>query len=415
MNNIITDTSYTNKDFQSIYPELLDLATKLSNKWDPSLSNESDPGVVLLKLNALIADKNNYNIDKNVLECFPQSVTQYGNARKIYDLLGYNMNHYISATTTVNFKLKKGNPLTITQKIPQFTQLTDENKESSYVTLNSITLRTPVNITDAVSVDVIEGSIKQYLVNNESIIYLNNLDNHLRLYFEEKQVAQNGIFIRNVGDRNEFSSDNQLTSTGWRRVNNLASYPAGSKIYTFGVLPNSNTCYIQFPTDISSLIDAGLEIWYIISNGLNGNIKKNTLNRFLNNITLDNDNNIILNDYITITQSQEAITGKDPESLDEAYFNYKKTVGTFNTLVSKRDYENFIYNLTESTGEPVISNVKIADRTNDLNDTIYIQTRDSILNENIKLITGVNQYNVIPYMLRYMDVIDEDTYNNNFE
>lgn len=87
----LSNTSYTNKDFQSIYPELLDLVKKLTNKWDPSLSNESDPGVVLLKLNALIADKNNYNIDKNVLECFPTTVTQEGNARRLYDSLGYKM------------------------------------------------------------------------------------------------------------------------------------------------------------------------------------------------------------------------------------------------------------------------------------------------------------------------------------
>nr|DAU00280.1 MAG TPA: Baseplate wedge protein [Bacteriophage sp.] len=48
---------------------------KLTYKWDPSISNESDPGVILLKLNAIIADKNNYNIDKNILETFPLSVT----------------------------------------------------------------------------------------------------------------------------------------------------------------------------------------------------------------------------------------------------------------------------------------------------------------------------------------------------
>ena len=71
----INNKSYTNKDFNTIYPELLDLATKLTNKWDPTTSNESDPGVVLLKLGALLADKNNYNIDKNVLETFPLSVT----------------------------------------------------------------------------------------------------------------------------------------------------------------------------------------------------------------------------------------------------------------------------------------------------------------------------------------------------
>ena len=71
----INNKSYTNKDFQTIYPELLDLVSKLTNKWTPMSSNESDPGVVLLKLGAILSDKNNYNIDKNVLETFPLSVT----------------------------------------------------------------------------------------------------------------------------------------------------------------------------------------------------------------------------------------------------------------------------------------------------------------------------------------------------
>ena len=71
----IASTSYTNKDFESIYSELLDLVKVLTYRWDPSISNESDPGVILLKLNAVIADKCHYNSDKNVLECFPLSVT----------------------------------------------------------------------------------------------------------------------------------------------------------------------------------------------------------------------------------------------------------------------------------------------------------------------------------------------------
>ena len=40
------------------------IANKLSDRWDPSQSNESDPGVVLLKENALIGDKLSYNMEK---------------------------------------------------------------------------------------------------------------------------------------------------------------------------------------------------------------------------------------------------------------------------------------------------------------------------------------------------------------
>ena len=197
---INSDISYTDKDFNSIYSELLDLTKKLTNKWDPSISNESDPGVVLLKLNALIADKNNYNIDKNILECFPLSVTQQSNARKLYDLLGYKMNYYISAQTKVSFMLKNADKLIDGQFIiPQFTSLKDSTGEIVYTTLQDVTL-TKAAVNTPVQVDVIEGRIQTYSINGNDVIGVNNLDEDLRLYFTEKQIAQNGIFIKNSKD-----------------------------------------------------------------------------------------------------------------------------------------------------------------------------------------------------------------------
>ena len=51
----ISNKSYTNKDFAVIYKEILDIAKKLSYKYDPEASNESDPFIVLLKLLAFVA------------------------------------------------------------------------------------------------------------------------------------------------------------------------------------------------------------------------------------------------------------------------------------------------------------------------------------------------------------------------
>ena len=60
--------SPTNKDFAQIWTEIIDVASKISTRWDPVSTNESDPGIVLLKVLVGIADKLNYNIDKNILE-----------------------------------------------------------------------------------------------------------------------------------------------------------------------------------------------------------------------------------------------------------------------------------------------------------------------------------------------------------
>ena len=90
----ISNLSYTNKDFNSIYIQLLDYVKKLSSKWDPTYSDESDPGLILLKLAAIIGDKDNYNIDKNVLELMPASVSQLPAARQLFDQCGYSMKYY---------------------------------------------------------------------------------------------------------------------------------------------------------------------------------------------------------------------------------------------------------------------------------------------------------------------------------
>lgn len=327
------------------------------------MSNESDPGVLLLKLNALIADKNNYNIDKNILECFPSSVTQYGNARKIYDSLGYKMGWYKSATTQVGFQLKNTTGLTENEPvlIDLFTQLTDDTKEVSYVTLQGalLSLKQSNNV---VKVDVIEGTVQNYEVNGSTEITLSNLDDNLRLYFNESRIAENGIYIKSNIDADWFS---------WKKVDNIITYPLESKVFEFGVLPNSDTCYIQFPTDINTLVSS-FEIKFIISNGVNGNIKSNILNQFVNNISYGEGNSaIVVNDKIKITQQYGTTNGADIETLDQAYSNYKKTIGTFNTLVTAKDYESAIYNLKDDD-KYLISNVIVSDRSNDINTSVRV-------------------------------------------
>ena len=74
---MISNKSYINKDFATIYPELLDYVKAITNKWNPQTSNESDPGIVLLKLMGFMGDKLNYNVDKNVLDPSHQSGWNY--------------------------------------------------------------------------------------------------------------------------------------------------------------------------------------------------------------------------------------------------------------------------------------------------------------------------------------------------
>lgn len=367
--NPASGISYTNKDFNSIYSEELDMVKELTPKWDPTISNESDPGVVLLKENAIIADKENYQIDKNVLETFPISVSQYGNARQLYDALGYEMGWYRSATTKISYSYKKDLGENTTIPVNKFTMVTDSTGEYVYTLIDpEEEIREKGKVYTATA---IEGVIVNFEINGYNIVTLNALDADFRLYFNDSMVAENGIFIYNY----DASSQDTSIANGeeWVKVHNLESHDSGQKIFSFGVLPNSNTCFVQFPQDIAELIGNGLIIKYIQSHGEAGNIPSNTIDSFREELK-DSAGVIVNSEDITVYNPYSTFDGSDPESLRSAYKNYKKTIGSFDTLVTCRDYENAIYNIVDSSNNPVASNAVVSDRTNDINNSHKVIT-----------------------------------------
>ena len=258
----ISNKQYVDKDFPVVYWELLDLCTKLSNRWMPDQSNESDPGLVLLKLLAFIADKNNYNIDKNVLECFLPSATQETSARNLFEMNGYDMQYYVSATTPISFLYT--NDLDSSFTLKKFdTVVTSEDGDINYTLINDCQISYK-NIT--YTAEAIEGTVEFLSVGDSISIQLNNLDDNNRIYFPESMIAQNGIFITNEGS----------TQT-WERVTNLHTQELGNKYFKFGYDSGRSLPYVEFPSDIATLIGTGLNIRYIVSKGAEGNISAGTL------------------------------------------------------------------------------------------------------------------------------------------
>ena len=130
--------SPTKKDYYQIWNELMELADKISERWSPASTNESDPGIVLLKALTAVADKLNYNIDKNTLEAFMPSATQEDSMRKLTEMMGYNMKYYQSATCKVSIAYKSTNERSIDTFgsgifFPKFTNLKNEEEDINYI------------------------------------------------------------------------------------------------------------------------------------------------------------------------------------------------------------------------------------------------------------------------------------------
>lgn len=355
--------SYTNKDFRSIYEEILTLAKQLSYKWDPTISNESDPGVVLLKLNAIIGDKNNYNIDKNILEAFPETVTQQTSARQLFSQLGYKMPWYRAASTNITLKWI-GRELVLGEiiNIPKFTMVTNDESDVVYTLIEDLQI-TRTTINGIATVKALQGNIVHYDIAGNRTIKSSNFDKLNRLYLNDYNVAENGIFIHNVTDK----------SIEWTLVDNIQLYPTGSYVYEFNVDPRTNYCYLEFPEDFDVLIGSGINISYITTKGSQGNVKSKNLTNFFNDISIKlSGEDIALNSSVMeVYNNSSATDGSDPQDIEGAYRSYKKVAGTFDTLVTLRDYLNAAFN------SGLISNGVVSDRMNDIQTTYSIITTNT--------------------------------------
>lgn len=351
----ISNKSYTNKDFEAVYTELMTYAEKLSKRFSPVNSNESDPFVVLLKLVAFVTDKVNYNVDKNILEAFMASCTQEKSMRELCDMLGYHMHYYEAATTEVIFKYKfTGVTGEVDIKIPKFSTVTDGNN-IQYVTTQDAYIKTTTGVSEATP--VIQGKRKTFTILGSDKILLENINNN-KLYFPELYVAQNGTFVTDAS--------NEM----WQIVDNLNIQQYGSKVYKFGFDTMINQPYLEFPDWISEIIGSGLSIDYIVTEGISGNIGVKELNTVVR-LSKDADDETKDSD-IVVVNSSAATNGKNIETIDEAYEGFKKTIGTFETLVTCRDYANYIYkNMPKQ-----ISNVQVADRRSDINYALNVVEYD---------------------------------------
>jgi hypothetical protein len=383
--------SYTNLDFSSIYIEVLDLIKKLTYKWDPSISDESDPGVILVKLSALLADKCNYNIDKSVLEAFPLSVTQEANARQLYEQLGYYMDWYEAATVPVllSWINESGNTNEEVKEytIPLFTPISNKDGSIKYTLIgvegpDGVVVSNGMLTTDSRELKMIamEGiAVKYSYQNNGSNIVTSQMvdkDTH-RIYFTgdsfAQRIVQNGIFITNTGQSN-YSS--------WKRVNNIYEQSYNELRYKFGYDQFSQNCYLEFPDNYSELIGDGIEITYILLEDEERaqDIPAQELEQFISPfVTLEDPNVTLSSSNVKISNYAAASGHKNSESINEAYSNYKKTVGTFKTLITLRDYLNYI----KSKDLDICSNAFVCDRTNDVQSTYKVVSKqhglDSII------------------------------------
>ena len=400
------ELSPTKKDFREIWTELLDIADKLSERWSPVSTNEADPSIVLLKVLTAIADKINYNIDNNTLEAFMPSASQQESMRALTEMLGYSMKYYQSATTTarISYNTNNNDRIPASVLVDRFSNIKDIDDTINYVTIEPINLSQDV---PSKTVNCIEGELILCETDDNNIVSMLQLDDSNRYFLPETMIAENGIFINNISDGIE-------STEFWTKVDNLNTQAVGTKCFKFGYSSTEGLPYIQFPDDISTIIEDGVRIRYIRTNGVSGNISAGRLSKLEKPISWPTDSEEGSYDYYnvdnyTISNLAASTNGANIETLNNAYNNFKKTVGTFDTLVTCRDYMNRIYQMTisETDTTPLVSNVIVSDIRDDINKslTLCTFTEHGTEYKNISKLKYDEEGNVVGNLINHYDLI----------
>ncbi|MCM1323003.1 MAG: hypothetical protein NC218_02355 [Acetobacter sp.] len=352
--------NYVQKDFASIYEDLLTFVESSTTKWKPRNSTEADPGVLILKLIALLEDKCGYRFDMARNQGYLDGVSDRESAYELLKELGYLMKNARAATGYI--ELLPDNYLNWTDLsdaqlgviMPRFTVITDATKTLKYFTTKEFyTLRTTV-IDDVGSrlkpglrfrVPVQAGEPFQITKEGFDYFTLKDVDEQGRLYLGKSNLAQNGVFVfTRQGD----GEDKELVDD-WTYLDFAILKPKGNW-YEVHTSDNSEV-YVQFPSNFEELIGTRkLEVWATYTEGAASNISKGMLSQFE-----DSE----FKRYFAIQQTKDIYSGQDAESISLATENYYATKDICNTIITANDFENAIrYLLVSLTSEkfPVADN-----------------------------------------------------------
>ena len=124
--------SYTSRDYTSIFNDLVNAIPTLTKLYNPK--EESDPGIVLIKLISMLGDMLSHTSDLNALEVFPRTVLQLPNAKQIFRLVGYKMKWYQSARCAAFFT----NANSVSVSLGRYSIFTSVSGNITYTNLEQI-------------------------------------------------------------------------------------------------------------------------------------------------------------------------------------------------------------------------------------------------------------------------------------
>ena len=373
---------YTSRDYDSIVAEFWDLVPKLTELWKPEA--DADPGVVLGKYLASIADMLGINLDVLANELYAPSVTQRKNAEKIFGLIGYSLGWYTAARTEVtvtNIRNEDpanpnandividfgfngafstleasvditGQPRRITYNILPTTSSYGEQYSRgtrSILTSNidvftgtdQVTLKPGQSVTRV----AVEGDLRNVTVSVEDV-----KKNNYIIKLPSQHVDTRSVWLK---AKSNLSSDGFLP-TRWTQVESAVYFNEAEPRFAV-VYDNYGNAQIEVSNYLNELENYDQNyfiVYWIDCSGVIGSVSANVLSNLL--VAKPNAEGSRVNAFgqediaiINLSNTVEVphtytVTGRSPETARQAYINSRNYINTWDSLITIPDFNRFI-------------------------------------------------------------------------
>lgn len=370
---------YTSRDYNSIVAEFWDLVPKLTSLWKPEA--DADPGVVLGKYLASIADMLGVNIDILANELYAASVVQRKNAEKIFGLIGYSLGWYTAARTEVTFRniqsSSTGSSITLDfgfngsnfSTLNAYTDITQQPRVITYsilpmtnsygaqdtrskrsmvaegtnvfATTDQVTLAPGESVTRV----AIEGELR-----SETVSVADVKKNNYIIKLPSQHIDTTAVWIK---AKSNLSSDDFLL-TQWIQVTSPADFvePEPRFAVTYDNYSNAQIQVSNYLNQLENYDNNYLIVYWIECSGVIGSVSQDVLGNFnpAKPPTSSSEANSFDTESLSISNLANTVevphtytvTGKSPETAKQAYQNSRNYINTWDSLITVPDFNRFI-------------------------------------------------------------------------
>jgi LysM repeat protein len=362
---------YTSRDYQSLLADFWSVVPTMTELWKPEA--DSDPGVVLGKYLASVADMLGVNVDLLANELFAPSVSQRKNAEKLFGLIGYELGWFRAARTEITFTNNSGHDITLDFgfnganfcTVNAYTDITNQSRVITYnilpktntygskdsrsrrvVTtenLNVFDTSDPVTLAPGKSVTRvgIEGELRSYSVSVDQV-----KRNNFIINIPSQHIDTTAIWIKAKAS----SSSSDFLATQWIQCATAAEFvvPEPRFAVTYDSYSNAQIQISNYLNQLENYENNYLTVYWIDCSGVIGCVGENVLSNYLqangDSTVTDSSGDITISNLSNTVELPHTytVTGRSPETAKEAYYGSRNYINTWDSLITLPDFNRFL-------------------------------------------------------------------------